>query len=350
MLSLLLIALALSVSVLAAPIPRLPAPTGPLAVSKISLNSGTESVLLWYPVEKPGKRASYVSSAVLSKIDPGYYGQSAEAIASWATVATHSSDSAPPRQGRAPVLIFLPGQGIYGFQYTALAEDFASRGYVVAVLDYFSPLAPKRTYNAEDADATTNDMARAGIRVLGTLLADPSWSGHIRPDDIAAAGHSIGGAAAIAICRLDHRFRAAVDLDGAPFGLALQGAVAPVLVLRSKPLYSEADLAKRGRTQAQMNKMGEEAAKTWRDFRQSSANSMVRVLSVRGTGHMSFSDSPFVMPDTITRFGGQIIAPERGQSVISTCAAEFLEDYLGGTLNPRASTHCLKLPEIVVNE
>jgi dienelactone hydrolase len=327
----------------------LPHPSGKLPIGKTSLGSGGELVLLWYPAQKAGRSGPYISAGYLSKIEPGYYGQSAETIRSWSAVATHATDDAMPRSNRAPLLVFLPGQGIFGFQYAALAEEFASRGYIVAVVDYFAPTAPKRSYNEEDADAATNDMARAGVAVLKTLAAHPRWSKLLDSKQLAAGGHSIGGTAAIAMCHLDHRFRAAIDMDGAPFGEAVKGAVVPTLVLRSKPLYSDADLAKRGRTREQMDKMGLDAAKVWHDFRSKSGNITLRVLSVKGTGHMSFSDSPFVMPDTITRFGGDIIKADRGETVIATCATEFLDGFARGRSNSMPGEACFRLPEIVNN-
>jgi hypothetical protein len=64
---------------------------------------------------------------------------------------------------------------------------------------------------------------------------------------------------------------------------------------------------------------------------------------------MSFSDSPFVMPDTITRFGGDIIKPERGETVIATCAGEFLDGYVRGNAKAKEGKQCAALPEISSN-
>ena len=48
------------------------------------------------------------------------------------------------------------------------------------------------------------------------------------------------------------------------------------------------------------------------------------MASVAGTEHFSFSDAPFVMPATITRFGGRII-PRRGWSVITRTLRAYLD-------------------------
>jgi hypothetical protein len=329
--------------------PVLPKPTGELPIGKTHLMSGSESVLLWYPAaDAPtpptGKQAPYAEFVEEAAKD-GYYDQSRETIYSWRDVKTHSIADAKPRAGKAPLIVFLPGAGIFGFQYTAFAEEFASRGYAVAVIDYFSPKVPKRTYNEEDSGAMSDDMAKKASETVNTLAADPKWSKHIRFTRVGAAGHSIGGSAAIAVARMDKRFSASIDMDGAPFGLAKRGAQKPVLVLRSKPIYSEADMKKRGRTKEEWDRLGAEAAKIWNEFTVNSAPQPVQVLSVRGTGHFSFSDAPFVMPTTITRFGGDIIAPERGQAVQVICATEFFARYV---LDKKSEgPKCAELPEIL---
>ena len=45
---------------------------------------------------------------------------------------------------------------------------------------------------------------------------------------------------------------------------------------------------------------------------------------------MSFSDAPFVMPDTINRFGGRIIEPRRGFEIMSRYLNDFFNEYLSG--------------------
>jgi dienelactone hydrolase len=331
---------------LAEAISSLPAPTGKFNVGKSALAVGGESVMLWFPAQGPGETARYVSSAVLARLKKnGYYEQTAQTIESWPSVRTHSSEGAKPISDRVPLVVFLPGAGVCGFQYTAIAEEFASHGYMVALVDYFSPEAPKRTYDEDDFAATENDMARVAVAVLKALGADPAWQQKVRFDRAGIAGHSIGGAAAIGAARLDRRFIASLDMDGAPFGNSVQGTVVPLLVLRSKPIYSDADLAKRGSTREQWDKKGQEARKTWLDFELKSGSTKIEIFSIKGTGHFSFSDAPFVMPDAITRFGGDIIAPERGHEIITSCALEFFDNQFQGKVEKSAG-NCIQFEEV----
>ena len=305
-----------------------------------------EQVKLWYPAKGGTKLAPYVDPATVEVLaKAGYYEQSSETIHSWSSVATHSYLDAKVAKGKHPLLILLPGAGVCGFQYTAMAEEFASQGYVVAVVDYYAPSLPDRNYDQNDSDAATNDIARVAIATLNVLEKDARWKEGIDFNKVGVAGHSIGGAAAIVAARLDHRIHASVDMDGGIFGDAKSGAAAPVLMLRSKPIYSDEDLAKRHRTREQYEKAGQEARRTFLAFIDKSGNNEVTIHSIQGTGHFSFSDSPFTMPDAINRFGGKIIDPARGQKIISTCLLEFFDREL--RVRSQMANNCSRFPEIV---
>jgi dienelactone hydrolase len=348
MLKILVLILCLAASGNAQQGPPLPRPTGQIAIGRMWFAAGKEMFLLFYPARQSGTPAPYIEEPVAKEIaKTGYYDQSAETIEGWAQIKTQASENATALAGPFPLVVFLPGAGVFAFHFTTLAEELASHGYVVAVEDYFSLKAPERSYKQDDYGAMENDMARVALAGINALKSDAAWTHHIRFDRVGAMGHSIGGAAAIGLARMDKNIRASVDMDGAPFGESLKGAVAPALILRSKPIYSDEDLKKRGRTREQMDKAGEDARKTWMDFTDKSGNTPVEVLSIRGTGHFSFTDAPFVMPDTITRFGGKIIAPERGEQVVSSCLLGFFNAHLREKSKSDGLEQCRKFEEIV---
>ena len=99
-------------------------------------------------------------------------------------------------------------------------------------------------------------------------------------------------------------------------------------MMRSRPNYSDADLAKRGRTRAQWDAMGEAIRTSIDSILTKRTDAPAYVMSVLGTGHMSYSDAPFVMPSTITRFGGRSIDPLRGFEIISAYTRAFFDRYL----------------------
>jgi hypothetical protein len=78
--------------------------------------------------------------------------------------------------------------------------------------------------------------------VLGELTgADPAWPGAalIDPSRVAMAGHSAGGAAAIAAMLADSRIRAGIDMDGATHAPIPDGGLSrPFLFLGKQASYT----------------------------------------------------------------------------------------------------------------
>ena len=142
---------------------------------------------------------------------------------------------------------------------TALAEDLASHGYVVAGIDHtyesFATAFPDgrvTTCLAREARRTGNGCWEKEKMVAGRAAdvcfvlneltgTHPAWpgAGLIDPARIAMAGHSIGGAAAIAAMLADSRIRAGIDVGAAlPSARSLDITRVYVRVffdLRSKP-------------------------------------------------------------------------------------------------------------------
>lgn len=314
-------------------------------------------VQLWYPTTKTqGQTASYVPDARVldAMVQMHYFDVDSAAVRSWSNISTHALIDATPQGAHAyPLVIFSHGQGVSRSQYTSFIEDLTSQGYVVAAIDHpyggvtvlhdgrilstsadtaggesDSAYARRVSEWADDAALVLTRLVRPGGE---PLLAERGLQPSLDASRIAMVGHSLGGAAAMELCRRDARLRACVDMDGAMFGAAVESGIGrPVMLLRSRPDYSDVDLAKRGRTRAQWDAMGAaiQAGIDSTLSRQSAAPAYV--VSVLGTGHMSFSDAPFVMPGTITRFGGRVIDSDRGFTIISTYVRAFLDEYVLG--------------------
>lgn len=249
----------------------LPEPTGPYAVGRISYDWVDTSrpeiftrkrsdkrelmVWAWYP-------AKHMSRAGSASYLPGKWGKEREKrigvfsflLRNPGSVRTHSFADAPISDARSryPVLIMEPGFGTLPTDYTTLAEDLASRGYVVfasaptysASVVVFKngrvakqlPRAsfPERSDNAPATRASVRADEAAGNRLikvwsqdvifemnkLQELNGDPKSVVHGRLDlrEIGVFGHSFGGATALQVCHLNSRCKAAVDLDGTPYG------------------------------------------------------------------------------------------------------------------------------------
>ncbi|WP_433727490.1 alpha/beta hydrolase family protein [Actinoplanes sp. CA-051413] len=229
--------------------PYLPRPTGTQPVGATSLylkdNSRPDPwvaeadarelmVSLWYPAKSTGKqRAQYmtpVESELLLK-DGGITSVPYDTFSKTRTNAF--TDTKPTGRKRSlPLILLSPGFTKPRRVLTALAEDLASHGYVVAGIEHtyesvattFPDGRVTTCLACEVPDRTQTfwkkmDQGRAAdvSFVLDELIRPHSkWNGAslIDPSRIAMAGHSAGGASALAAMAADTRLRAGIDIDG----------------------------------------------------------------------------------------------------------------------------------------
>lgn len=309
------------------PVPEFPRPTGPYAVGTrvVEWTDGqrpepatddpddrrTVVVQLWYPAEPAAgaARARYLGrtaqeSRTVTDALAGYAGLPGLLLDGPARARTRAVPDAAvaARGGRFPVVLFSPGLGGVRGQNTAWAEELASHGYVVAGLDhpYDSAavvLADGRTVRTRvtaTGDRAEDERRAVGWKevraadlgfVLGRLQrigrgqdADP-LAGRLDTERVAAAGHSLGGAAALLAARRDAGFAAAIDLDGAPHDADPQPLHRPVLALtqeigpQTDPDYLP----------ALEEVLDRDTAVSYR-------------LTVPGSAHLTFTDAPLYLP------------------------------------------------------
>jgi pimeloyl-ACP methyl ester carboxylesterase len=152
---------------------------------------------------------------------------------------------------------------------------------------------------------------------------------------VGALGHSMGGSAALQAAIDDRRVDAAVDMDGSGGVEGLEsGAPAPMLFLKSNPNYSDEDLAKLHRTRAQWEAMGKSGPKMFPPLVPGIESKPVYQFSIRDTGHLSYSDAPFLFPNTITRFSSHPLAADRTLKVTMEITRGFFDHYLKGVAWP----------------
>jgi len=177
-------------------------------------------------------------------------------------VHVHSSSNPgiSPEQNSYPVVIMRPGGSALTADFTTLAEDLASHGYVVVGFDapYRSGLVVfpdgrvvLRSPAANTDNLTVADQERFVKRILPMWsgdaqfvvdqlerlnAADPSGRFKQRLDmqRLGIFGHSFGGATALQFCHDDSRCKAGIDLDGEPLGSVIKdGLTQPFLFLLS---------------------------------------------------------------------------------------------------------------------
>ena len=149
-----------------------------------------------------------------------HLGQRALLTVVWYPLALGSAGAQAAR-GPFPLLMFAPGFMQCGSTYSDLLRDWASAGYVVAVVNFprTDCLVGAAAYEPDLVNQPT-DMSY----VLGRLLAlnaqpDDPFSGLLNRHEIAAAGQSNGGDTVAALaanaCCTDHRLKGVAVLSGA---------------------------------------------------------------------------------------------------------------------------------------
>ncbi len=256
------------------PTPWLPEPTGPRPVGTASLHLTDTSradpwaagvtarelmVSLWYPaVPSDGRRAQYMTPAEseLQLTSRGITGLRPDVLS---TTRTNAAVDATPggTQRSHPLVVLSPGFTNSRSALTALAEDLASHGYVVAGIDhtyesYGTAFPDGRVTTCLAREARQRDSGfmekvvdgrAADVSfVLSELTgAHPAWPGTtlIDPSRMAMAGHSLGGAATIAAMLADPRIRAGVDMDGSTVAeIPAEGLSRPFLFLGKQANYT----------------------------------------------------------------------------------------------------------------
>ncbi|MGC5009271.1 alpha/beta hydrolase family protein [Streptosporangium sp. DT93] len=242
----------------------LPAPTGPHPVGTTVLHLTDTSrpdpwnpdadtrelkVTLWYPTgQRDGQRAPYMTAGE-AKLLLKDSGLSTTPYDTLSDTRTNAVRDAVPAGGRFPLVVLSPGFTKPASTLTSLAEDLASRGYVVAGIDhtyesYATTLSDGRVVECLACDSDTDPGFRAGLVqgraadvsfVLDRLTTTWKHSRLIDRGKIAMAGQSIGGAAAVATMVKDPRVRAGIDMDGTTYArIPKDGLSRPFMFLGSK--------------------------------------------------------------------------------------------------------------------
>ena len=358
------------------PFAPIPAPTGKfpvgtfiLPIQKLHGTGSSRRVQFWYPAQASERAAlvGYVPDTKTLDVfrTEKFLDQPDCVFDNWAKLKTAAMDRPKPAHTgkKFPFVVISPGAGMPRNAYTIYAQQLASDGFVAATVDYGAYgflVSGDKSLNEgpEDANEQNFGLVAEDWAAHITELLD-EISGKRAPADkfereiaavidlnrIAAMGHSLGGEASLFACARDSRIHACVDADGGLDGskLASSGVKSSALILRSHPLYSDVDLAKRHRTREEFDKLGKKSlADTQALFNVPGADAWV--ISISGTGHLSFSDAPYTMPNTISRFGGTIIEPAHLFAIVT----HLLESYFRHEFNPGEPFRADEFPELTL--
>jgi dienelactone hydrolase len=351
----------------------LPEPTGPCPVGTASLCLNDVSrpdpwaagvstrelmVSVWYPATAPdGRTARYMTPAEseLQLTSRGITGVPPDALS---TVRTNAVTGATPagRQRALPLVVLSPGFTNSRSALTALAEDLASHCYVVAGIDHtYESLATAfpdgrvttcLARQARERGTGSPDKVAAGRAadvsfVLGELTGPhPAWpgAGLIDPSRIAMAGHSAGGAAAIAAMLADSRIRAGIDMDGATAApIPDEGLSRPFLFLGKQSNYTPGQ-----QSPGAPGKPG--PVSTWeRDWKL--LTGWKRWLLVAGAVHASFTDLA-LLADQIGIDTGAALPGARSLDITRAYVRAFFDQHLRSTPQALLDQPSPRYPEV----
>ena len=324
-------------------------------------------VWIWYPAaETEAAKADYLpapwraamarhSGVLMTRFltrDPGI-------------VHGHSSEgpAVSPKEGSYPVVILRAGGGAPTTDFTTLAEDLASHGYVVVGFD-----APYRSGIVVFPDGRVVQRPRAndpeglpspdGERLAEKLLAlwvgdtrfvvdqlerlnraDPTgrFTGRLNLGRLGMAGHSLGGATALQYCHDDARCKAGINLDGNPFGSVVRdGLKQPVLFLLSDHGEMSDPEAREvfGKIKTIYDRLPDGRL----------------LLKIRGANHFTFSDqivlkSHYIVGALAFASGG--LDARRGLAIAATYVHTFLDVHLRNAPSSRLDDLRQKYPEVL---
>ncbi len=254
-----------------------------------------------------------------------------------------SDPSVSLEQHSYPVAVMRPGGGALTTDFTTLAEDLASHGYVVVGFDapYRTsivvlpdgrvvtrpPAANPETLPAQDQTRLIEKLlpmwsgdTRFVVDQLDRLnAADPSgrFTGRLDMQRLGMFGHSFGGATALQFCHDNPRCKAGIDIDGAPYGSVVrEGLRQPFLFL----LSDHGDLS---------DPDNRAASADIRSIYDRLPNGRL-LLDIRGANHFSFSDQILLKSRYIIRLlqHFQGLDPRRGLLITTAYVHTFFDVYL----------------------
>jgi dienelactone hydrolase len=370
----------------------LPTPTGSFAVGRaiydwtddVALDElapvpGTKRELLvwiWYPsaAEQSVAMDDYVPAQMRAAAGPTG-GPLRLLTRDLSKVHTHSSRNSDvsPQQRSYPVVIMRAGASLEVWNYSTLAEDLASHGYVVVGFD-----APYRTFTVafpdgrvmrrtpennpelcEDQEqaqqagcvnkvltAWTADIAFVLDQLERLNASDPTgkFTGRLDMMRVGVFGHSFGGAQAAQFCSLDSRCKAGIDVDGSLHGSVIQAGIhKPFMFLLSGQgdFSSDAEIRQ---IQADIQSV----------YDRLPADGRLRI-SIRGANHFLFSDDGALLKShivlrTLRMLGILGIDGRRQLAVTAYCVHSFFDAYLKGAGVSRLKISSPLYPEIEVLE
>ncbi|WP_027760128.1 acetylhydrolase [Streptomyces sp. AA1529] len=322
---------------------------------------------VFYPARHGGRgdTARYLSVEEAELLLKGLKRDASFPAARLASVRTNARTGARPAPGKHPLVVLSPGFSLHRATLTTLAEELASHGYVVALLDHayesfgtaFTGPAGRRTLTcvacgivedaptdagekrrlaraardrAADISFTVDRLTGAGRDARsGTGDRSARWAALIDVRRIGAAGHSLGGNAAAVAAGTDRRIRAAANLDGTFFAsVPRTGLGRPTLMLGTRKDHTPhaADTT---------------WPRTWQRL-----HGWKRWLTVTGSGHFTFIDLPILGGQAGVTDPGAPLSGKRSGEITTRYVTAFFDRQLRALPRPLLDGPSPENPEV----
>ncbi|SEG98735.1 Platelet-activating factor acetylhydrolase, isoform II [Nonomuraea solani] len=314
-------------------------------------------VSMYYPAAAGGTAAPYMTVDEARLLLKGQKLDTLFKAEQLAGVQTNARADAGPIGGRHPLVVLSPGFTLNRATLTTLAEDLASKGNVVALVDHayesFGTTFPKgRTLtcvacetveSAPSDEAEKKVMAKAAVnraadvsfvidRLTHAAGSAPAWKHGKMIDQrrIGAAGHSLGGNAAASVMATDRRVRAGLNMDGSFFAPVPASGLGkrPFLMLGTKAQHSPGS-----------------SDTTWlRDWRR--LDGWKRWLTVADAGHFTFIDLPILGAQAGITDPGAPLPGKRSGEITTSYVGAFFDRHLQGKDQPLLDGPSAANPEV----
>ncbi|MEV8633051.1 alpha/beta hydrolase [Streptosporangium sp. NPDC051023] len=304
-------------------------------------------VSLWYPAKSPGgRRAPYMTPQESEALLKGE-GITNLPLDILSKTRTNAFLDAKPagRKHSLPLVVLSPGFTRSRKTLTGLAEELASRGYVVAGIDHtyesrgtsfpdgrVAPCAACEVDDQEGFHEKAVDGRAADVSFVLDELTGPhsKWKGAslIDRSRIGMSGQSIGGASSVAAMLKDDRIRAGINADGTTHAPIPQSGLArPFMFLGNQERHSPGG----GDT-------------SWdRDWKL--LTGWKRWLVVAGAAHASFTDLP-LLADQLGVPHGAEISGARSLEITGQYVHAFFDLHLRGERQPLLDGPSARYPEV----
>jgi dienelactone hydrolase len=288
-------------------------------------------VQIWYPSDKANEKykAPYVFDLEKLRKSIEKYRDNAGSVQTSASIGVSLSTA----EKKYPVIIFSHGMNSSRFTYTAICQELASQGYVVAAIDhpYWGPgsafpdgklVAIEEGIIGRDK-LSPDDLDRIMQEGITVMAADQAFvverlaelnktdaklfKNRLNLSQIGSMGHSMGGMAATRACLEYTAFKACLSLDGPNYFLNMMPEPSPkpfLLLLNSEWGRKAPPRIKKSYLEA------------WAD---------PAVAIINGTKHNSYSDFYLISPPESQKAP---LEPLKAHRIICASIVSFLARHL----------------------